>query len=80
MKPKQDENGFWYFDKIPSEFRLATEEDYHQKLFTPGKAFLIKSILQNNYECHRVKANEKISPKILEFIIEDRVYIFMKNQ
>jgi hypothetical protein len=64
-----------YYDHLPEEFRLATEDDYNNGAFINNRAFLIKRHDEEYYECHRVKF--PVKPKILEFIRAGRVFVYV---
>jgi hypothetical protein len=76
IKPKKDENGFWYYDQVPENFRQASREDFFTddgKLIIE-KPYLIKSHHFNKVEAHRTKAGFDVD-NLLPWLDERRVYV-----
>jgi len=80
MKPKQDNEGYWYYTELPKNTRIATYSDFFidEKLLL-GKPFIVKSeIYPNHYWANRTKEGfPYIDSDFLIFLEREKVFVFI---
>ncbi len=69
-------SGFEVYDSLPEDFHLATMVDYNKDRFKHNTPFLVKRVETNLYDTYRV--NTIIPARIIDFIKENRVFIYRK--
>lgn len=77
MQPKQDKNGFWYYNNLPENTRLAVIDDFYDDgRLILGKPFLIKSYIKKIFWANRVKKNFPYNDDFLNFLNNGRVFVY----
>ncbi|HNS47046.1 MAG TPA: hypothetical protein PKH94_07390 [Bacteroidales bacterium] len=70
---KTDEHGFEYYDQLPSDFRLASMEDFEKGFMNHGRSILVLSSTDERYECYQV--NNPLSDNLRLFTNLGRLFV-----
>lgn len=77
MEPKKDDNGFFYYDQVPENFKVADRDDFFtddEKLITK-KAFLVQGFYDPKIYANRTKPGFDVN-KLEPWLNNGRVYVF----
>ena len=77
MEIQQDAlTGFFYYDQLPENFRLALLSDFNNlsNCIETRKPFLVQGFYSGRFECYRVQLWFRVE-KIKEWLEQGRVYV-----
>lgn len=78
MQPKQDKNGFYYYEKLPPGTRIATADDFYDYNNQPiiDKPYLMQSYIHPyKFWANRIKKSFKLD-KLQPWLSTARVFVF----
>jgi len=80
MEIKKDEiSGLFYYEKLPENFRIATEKDFEniENVIEVMKPFLILGENWQVYQCYRATRN--FSLKKIKYYLDNNLIFVLKN-